>query len=163
VSRGLFAIVVVLVAVEVAVLAAVLPERVPLHFGADLAADRYGSRAEFLWVAGGVAAGLTALFAGCAALVQRVALEHLNVPHPGYWKTPEREPELRRRMAEDLVHVGTATLLLLAGVYAVVGGAAVTGADEVSPWVLALVAAYTAGVLAWVAWLLLRRYRPPSG
>ncbi|MFW3170616.1 hypothetical protein [Geodermatophilus sp. CPCC 206100] len=100
--------------------------------------------------------------------VGRISLAHLDVPHPGYWKTPEREPELRRRMADDLLHVGTATLLFLAGVYALVGHAAVAGSDVLSsdvlsPWAVVLVGAFTAGVLAWVAEVLLRRYRPPSG
>ncbi len=53
-------------AAVVAVLAAVLPDQVPLHFGADLQADRAGSRTELLLAAAGTGALLAALFGGLA-------------------------------------------------------------------------------------------------
>ncbi|MGY1591227.1 DUF1648 domain-containing protein [Geodermatophilus sp. SYSU D00708] len=161
-TRAVFGASLLVLLVEVAVLAVVLPERVPLHFAAELTADRYGSRAAFLWVAVGTAAGTAALFAGLAAFVRRVRLEHVTVPHPGYWKTPEREPELRRRLVDDLLHVSTATFLLLTGVFAFVGHAALTGSDTLSPGAVVLVGVFVVGVLAWVGRLFTHRYRPPA-
>jgi hypothetical protein len=161
--RTAFAGAVLLSAAVLVVLAFVLPERVPLHFGVKLTADRFGSRAEFLSISAAVTGGLAALFAGLAALVRRIGLEHLNVPQSAYWKTREREPRLRRYMAEDMLHIGTATLLLLSGVFALTGRAALAGTGVLSGWAVVLLVAYCGYVLGWVTWLLTRRYRPPAG
>ena len=142
-------------------LAVTLPERVPLHFGADLQVDRTGDRAELL-VAAALAGGLIALlFGGLARWAHRLPLHAVNVPHPQYWKSPEHEGELRRRIRTDLLGMGAATLAFLAALFALVGAAAVAGTG-LSGWAVVLLAGFFGGLLLWVVWLGTRRYRPPA-
>ena len=162
-ARHAFTLATVLLAVVVAVAAVVLPERVPVHLGVGLTADRYGTRTEFLLVAGGTALGLAVLFPALTLLVRRVPLRALRVPYERYWQAPERRPELRRRLADDLWQLGAGTTLLLAGEFALVTAAGVRGADELSPWAVVLLVAYLGGVVGWLAWLVTGRYRPPGG
>ena len=148
-------------AVVLGVLAATLPERVPLHFGADLEVDRSGSRAELL-VAAALAGGLIALVVGGAARwTQRLPLDWVNVPHPEYWKTPQHEVELRRRVRTDLFALGAATLLVLCAMGTLVGAAASAGTG-LSGWAVVLLVGFLVGVVAWAVWLATHRYRPPE-
>jgi len=143
------------------VLAATLPERVPLHFGADLQVDRTGTRAELLVAAALAGVLIAVVFGGLARWAHRLPLHALNVPHPGYWKAPEHEVELRRRIRTDLLTVGAATLVFLAVLFALVASAAAAGTG-LSGWALVLLVAFLAGLVLWAAWLGTRRYRPPA-
>jgi hypothetical protein len=156
-----FAASAIVLAVVLLVLAAVLPERVPLHFGPSLEPDAVGDRGTFLALAAGAGALVGGLLGGLAHWMDRVPLRAVNVPHAAYWKTPEREPELRRRLRVDLLVIGTLTLLLLAVVYGLTGEAAVSD-SRLSPWAYVVLAVYLAAVLGFCAWLGTRRYRPPS-
>jgi hypothetical protein len=150
-----------LYAAVVAVLAVTLPDRVPLHFSADLQADRLGSRDQLLL--GAVATGLliAALFGGLARGSHRLPLDLVNVPHAWHWKRPQHVGELRRRVAADVLTAGTGTLVFLAAIFALVGRAAVAGTG-LSRWTVVLLAAFLIAVLGWCVWLGTRRYRPPA-
>ncbi|MCZ2830152.1 DUF1648 domain-containing protein [Modestobacter sp. VKM Ac-2986] len=147
-------------AVVVAVLAGTVPDRVPLHFGADLQVDRTGSRTELLLAVGLAGLLLAAVFGGLARAMGGVRLDLVNVPHERYWKTPEHEGELRRRVRTDVLVVGAAALFLLAGESALVGVAAVSGRG-LSVWSVVLLVGFLAGLAGWATWLATRRYRPP--
>jgi hypothetical protein len=151
----------VLYVLSVAVAAVLLPAEVPLHFGAGGSADRYGSRAEAL--TGFVLLGL--LLLGLWLLVRRslrrTSLAHINVPHPEYWKTPEHEPELRRRVEADLTGFYAATVLLLAAVPVSVLVAA-RGSGDLPGAFAALFGGYVVGSSVWCVLLVTRRFRPPS-
>jgi hypothetical protein len=142
--------------------ALVWPARVPLHFDARLRADAYVGRGVAALWAIGLGLFMIAVFAGCARLARRVPLATVNVPHAAYWKAPEQEAELRRRLAEDSHHVGAATLLMLSGILGFVTDVALNGSGRL-PWPTAvLIVGYVAYLTGWTAWLLLRRYRPPD-
>jgi hypothetical protein len=155
-----FAASAIVLAVVLLVLAAVLPDRVPLHFGPSLEPDAVGDRGTFLALAAGAGALVGGLLGGLAAWMSRVPLGTVDVPHAAYWKTPEREPELRRRLRSDLLVIGTLTLLLLAVVFGLTGEAAVDD-SHLSPWAYVVLGGYLAAVLGYCAWLATRRYRPP--
>ncbi|PPK97936.1 uncharacterized protein DUF1648 [Kineococcus xinjiangensis] len=159
-ARAAFLAAALLYAAVVAVSAVVLPERVPVHFGPGGEADSYSSRAWAVTVDVVLGAALTALFAGLAAWMRRVPLDLVNVPHPEHWKTPERAPELRRRLRDDLYGIGAATLLLLAALTALVTRTAVSGSERL-PWgALVLVVVYLVGIGIWTVRTLTVRYRP---
>ena len=161
-ARVAFVVAALLYAAVVAVSALVLPERVPVHFGPGGEADSYETRTWAITVDVVLGTALTALFAGLAAWMRRVPLDFVNVPHPEHWKTPEHEPELRRRLRDDLYGVGAATLLLLAALTAVITRVAVEGGDRL-PWgALGLVLAYLVGMAVWTVRALTVRYRPPA-
>lgn len=144
-----------------AVAAAVLPARVPLHYGITGEADRWGSRTELVAGLVGVGVVLLLVFAGGAALTRRASLVWVNVPNPGFWKSPEHEAELRGRMVVDLLHVGTVTLVWLAAEVAVAVAAVEAGRDDLPGWSAVLLGAYLVYVLAWCGWLVAGRYRVP--
>ena len=148
-------------AVVVVALAGTLPDRVPLHFGADLQADRSGDRAELLLVATATGLLLTALFGGFARLGHRVPLHLVNVPHAEFWKAPAHADELRRRIRTDVLVIGSASLLLVAAELALVGVAARAGTG-LSGWSVVLLVAFFVGAVGWAGWLGTRRYRPPE-
>jgi len=148
-------------AASVGLAAALLPARVPLHFGASGAVDRYGSRTEALVHFGLLGVGLLAVWAGCHQLVRRVGLQLVNVPHADYWKAPEREPELRTRLQVDLDRLFAATFLLCA----VIAAATLVAArgDGRLPWWFGVgFAAYLLWTAREVWHLTTRRYRPPA-
>ncbi|WP_432482298.1 hypothetical protein [Kineococcus esterisolvens] len=154
---------VVLHAAAVVAAALVLPERVPTRFGGGGGADEWSSRAEA--VASSALAGtlVAGLFAGLAAWVPRLPLEVVNVPNAAFWKSPEHEGELRRRLREDLLGIGTTTVLLLTAVQGALVQAALSGTGRLPWWFFAVLGAWLAGVLGWVLSLALTRYRVPRG
>ncbi|GIJ19466.1 hypothetical protein Vlu01_00900 [Micromonospora lutea] len=142
--------------------ALVWPERVALHFGADLHADWYGSRGTAILVAVALGVCMAAAFVGCAALVSRIPLDLLNVPHPSYWKQPEHVAELRRRSAEDMYHLGAVTIFFLAGVLILAVQASTSVDHRLSGAAPILLIGYLGYLTGWTIWLWLRRYRPPA-
>ena len=151
----------VLYALSSTVSALVLPERVPLHFGLDGAADRYGARAEAVTGFAVLGIGLLVLWLVVVQLLRRSSLDLFNVPHPEYWKTPEREPELRRRVEADLTWFFAATILLLAAVPLAMAVAAQT--DGRLPWAFqVLFGLFLVGTVVWCVQLSVRRYQPPA-
>jgi uncharacterized membrane protein YidH (DUF202 family) len=105
---------------------------------------------------------LVAVFAGGAALARRVPLALVNVPHPEYWKSAEHEPELRRRMVADLVHLGTVSMLVFAAVSALATSAAAAGDERLPTAAAVLLVAYVVYVLGCCVWFATHRYRPET-
>jgi hypothetical protein len=103
-------------------------EDVPLHFGIDGRADRFGSRAEVLWTFGLLGAGVLALFAGTVVVARRGSLTLMNVPHKDYWMAAERSPQFRRMLVADLAGLGGVTMLLLAALVPALDAPAPAGA-----------------------------------
>jgi hypothetical protein len=160
-ARVAFAAAAVLYAVVVAAGARSLPARVPMHFGAGGTPDRFGSRTELLVTEIALGVGVVVLLGAVAVGMRRVSLAWVNVPHPEYWKAPAHEAELRRRLEADTLGIGTATLLLLAGMSALTARAASSG-DGLGPAAGVLVGAYVLGVLGYCGWMVVGRYRPPT-
>ncbi|MGY1854989.1 DUF1648 domain-containing protein [Modestobacter sp. SYSU DS0290] len=160
-AARIFAVSCLLYAVVVGVLALTLPDMVPLHFGARGQVDRTGSRAELLVVAVLVGALIAGVCGGFARWSRRLPLELVNVPHAGYWKSPEHEAELRRRIASDTCWFGAATMVFLSTAFTLIGRAAIAGTG-LDGWFFGALALFVAGTAAWCVWLWLRRYRPPG-
>lgn len=136
------------------------PDRVPVHWGDGGDADRLVSRDRAVVELVVIGGALALLLGGAAALVARLPLSLVNVPHKEHWSRPENRPELNRRLGTDLYVIATATLLLLTVIAVQVGMVA----DDPDPRL---------GPLFWVAFVLylvmvvgiavnsaLRRYRP---
>ncbi|WP_432547719.1 DUF1648 domain-containing protein [Kineococcus sp. SYSU DK004] len=160
----LFWVSVVLFAGVLALSAVLLPERVPLHFGAGGDVDRWGTRAQALTLDVLVGGGTVALLAVLVLTAHRLPLEWVNVPHKDVWSAPEHEPELRRRLREDLAEFGAATVLLLAVVVVLAPlHAARTGTGQLPWWAVAAFALYLAYAVLFGVRNVRTRYRPPSG
>ncbi|WP_181642232.1 DUF1648 domain-containing protein, partial [Nocardioides massiliensis] len=71
--------------------AAVLPQRVPVHFGPLGEADRFASRTEALVTLGLVGLGTALIFVLTDLLLRRGDMSMLNIPHKPWWTaTPAR-------------------------------------------------------------------------
>ena len=138
-----------------------LPERVPVHFGGGGAPDSWSSRTGALWTTAALGIGIALLFAGLAQLLRRLPADALNVPHPGYWKRPERVDRLRELLAEDMRWIGAATLLLLAAVQVLVVRAAGMADPRLDWWTVAVVVLHVGVVAGRVVWMSTRRYAVP--
>jgi hypothetical protein len=136
---------------------------VPLHFGLDGGADRFGTRSEALVYLAVLGVAMTALLGGLAEATGRgrLATGYLNVPYKQYWTRPEHEPRMRALMAEDLFHIGAATLALLAVVGLGIVEAARGGASFL-PWGGLATVAYCLFMVGWVVRAYTVRYRPPE-
>jgi hypothetical protein len=137
---------------------------VPLHFDASGRADRHGTRQDALLFLGLVGLALAAVMGWLARATVggRLPTTYLKLPHKEYWTHPSREPTMRRLMAEDLHHIGAATMALLAVMGVVTVDAA--GRDgSVYPWGLAAVVGYCVFVVGWMVRAHTTRYRPPEG
>jgi hypothetical protein len=141
--------------------ALVLPDRVPLHFALDGSADRYGSRAEAVIGFAALGLGMLALWLLVLQCLRRASLDLFHVPHAAYWKTPEREPELRRRVEVDLTWFFAATLLLLAAVPVSMAVAA-GGGGRLPLGFQLLFGLFLVGTAVWCGLLAVRRYQPPA-
>jgi uncharacterized membrane protein len=93
--------------------AVMLPQRVPRHWGAAGAPDRFGSRTEALSQSALLGLGLLGLFIVLGWAVTQAPLERLRVPALQEWSRPERR-DLRRALMEDLWVLGILTLLAVA-------------------------------------------------
>lgn len=94
--------------------AAVLPSRVPVHFGPLGDADRFASRTEALVSLGVVGVGTALLFVLTDLLLARGDMSMLNIPHKPWWSaTAARRDRARTLMRDDMHLFAAATMLLL--------------------------------------------------
>jgi hypothetical protein len=141
----------VLYAFVAILLAASLPVRVPLGFGADLTADRWTGRGAFMLLVCGLGALVIGLFTGLAAR--------------------------HRRLRSVLQQLGAVTVAFLAvelalaygglGAHLASSSFATPGAEArytesvlagvpLSGWVVVVLAGYLAYLLAWLSWVVVR-------
>lgn len=144
--------------------ATVLPDRVPVHFGAGGGADSWGSRTEALAIFAVAGAGIALVMGLCLLAVRQRRWAWINVPHKEWWiATPERQERMRRMALTDLGAIAVATMVLL--IVLLAGTVEAAGQpDPALPWWFFLVlGSFLVGVLAWTVWSVSGRYRPDDG
>ena len=139
-----------------------LPDRVPLHFGASGQPDRFGSRTEAVVTSALLGAGIIALFAGLARWMRRLPPAMANIPHKEYWFTPEHEPRLRRMLATDLYLFGAMTLAFLLGMEVMIIGTARSEDPSLAPWFWGWLGVFLVATLGYGVHMTRSRYRPPA-
>lgn len=140
-----------------------LPARVALHWRLDGSADAFGTPTQFVVSFGVAGVILLLLFAAVLLLVRRAPVTIMNVPYREYWKRPENVDELRALMQRDLMRIFTAVFLLLTVIVVAAAGGAIDGSSRLSWLIPVAVGVFLAGLLAYLAWAVPRRYRPPAG
>ena len=140
------------------------PDPLPAHLGADGSPTRWASKTWVISFAAGTGAVLLAVVLGCHALVRRTSTELLSLPSDAskeYWATPERRPELNRRLSSDLELLFGVTFLLLAWV---TGGLVRAADGSGDPTLTAAILVYSVVLVAvTLAMFLGPRYRAPEG
>ncbi|MCH8564240.1 DUF1648 domain-containing protein [Nesterenkonia sp. LB17] len=140
------------------------PDPLPAHLGFDGTPTRWASKTWVLSAAAVTGAVVFAVVLGCRVLISRVSPELLSLPSTSaeaYWTTPERRPELNRRMSSDLELIFGATYLLLAWITAGLVRAADGSGDPTLTVAILVYAAVLVGVTLMM--FRSRRYRAPEG
>lgn len=148
--------------VAVAVSAALLPERVPTHFGAGGATDDWGTRTGAVTFQALITAGTGALFAALARWMPELPWEWINLPGKQRWAERGLQDEVRRRLRTDMLSLGSATAVLNVALTASTVDAARSGTDRLPWWFFLALGAWLATITGYAVFACLVRYTPPE-
>ncbi|WP_432572938.1 DUF1648 domain-containing protein [Kineococcus sp. SYSU DK005] len=154
-----FAVTTAAAVAAVVVAAAVLPERVPTHFGATGEADDWSSRAGAVTFLALLTTGVAGMFAAFARGAARMSMEWVNVPHKQRWIEAGLEAELRRRLRVDLLLFGAGTNVLVLATTLATVQAARSGKDALPWWWFVVFALWLVATTAQAVFVHRVRYR----
>jgi uncharacterized membrane protein len=140
----------------------VLPDRVPLHFGADGTADRWGTPVRAVGEMAVVGLGVGVLMFALAMSAWRLPFDFVNIPDKEFWQRPENQRVARRRLQDDMYHVGGSLMLFLTAIQAYTVFVADDARPSIYPWGLVLAALFVAGLVVALV-LRMRFYRRLPG
>lgn len=140
----------------------VLPDRVPLHFGADGDADRWGSPVRAVVEMGAVGLGVGVLMFGLAMSAWRLPFEFVSIPDKEFWQRSENQRVARRRLQDDMYHLGGSLMLFLAVIQVFTVFVADDATPSFWPWGVVLAVGFVAGIVAALV-LRMRFYRRLPG
>jgi hypothetical protein len=132
---------------------------VALHVGTE-GVNRVGSRLEAVGgfvTLGVVLCGLAVLVLACVALVP---VRWLNIPHPEYWRSAQRAPQLRRMLAWDMAVLFSMPILFAACVPVDVALTTANPAGYPSWLFLVPLVLLLVGMAVRIAMIVTVRYRP---
>lgn len=145
-GRRFFWLAVGLFVVALAVAWVVLPDRVPLHFGADGRVDRWGSRERAVVEMAGVGLLLGAVMLSLALSAWRLPFSFVSLPDKEFWERPENQRVARRRLQDDMYHVGGSLMVFLTGVLGFTVFAADDATPSLWPWGVVVIVACLTGL-----------------
>ena len=157
-----FVITTTLALLAVVVCALLLPGRVPTHFGANGAADDWGTRTSAVALQAVITAGLGALFAALAWWTPKLPWERINLPGKQRWAERGLQDEVRRRLCTDLLWMGSAMALLNIALTFSTVDAARSGTDSLPWWFFLAFGGWLVAMAGYVVFMLLVRYRLPE-
>lgn len=139
-----------------------LPDRVPTHFDTAGNANGWSSREGFEFAIAGLSIVLLAVFGGLGALIERLPVQLVNLPHRDHWLAPERRRTTLASLRARLEVLGAATQALVLGIALHCAGAsrAPAPASVLETW--GLIGGYFAFVAGWLV-ALHRRFARPGG
>lgn len=139
-----------------------LPATVASNFSGDGAVNSYMTKQQFLILETALMGMLVLTFAGMPWLLRRMPDGLINMPHKDYWLAPERRRESLAMLGQQLLWMGTATVVFMAYALELVIQANLDPAPRLGGgfvWALGL---YLAAVLAWTVWLIRHFNRVPA-
>ena len=140
----------------------VLPLRVASHFGANGVADGWMSRGAFGVTYVGTVVLMVVLFGGISALVRRLPVGLINLPHREYWLAPPRREETLRRLDVDMGWMGLGTIVLLIVTFQLCLEANRNGTFRLSNAIWGVLAVYLVAMTAWLVRFVLRYSQVPG-
>jgi len=143
-----------------------LPDRVASHFGPSGEPDDWMSRDGFMAVYAGTLGFTAATMIVLAALMPRLPMSLLNVPHKPYWSAPDHYPRLMRLMTSFLLWMGAGTVLFLAAVMQRVFAANLTPQPRLGAeiwWMLGAYGCFVVVLLVPLMWVLYTAPRRADG
>lgn len=140
----------------------VLPQRVASHFGANGVADGWMSRGAFGATYVGTVVLMAMLFGGISALVRRLPVGLINLPHREYWLAAPRREETLRRLDVDMGWLGLGTIVLLIVTFQLCLEANRSGTFRLSSAIWGVLAVYLAAMTIWLVRFVLRYSHVPT-
>ena len=125
----------------------VLPDRVPLHFGGDGSADRWGTPEEAVTEMALVGLLVGVLMFVLAMSAWRLPFDFVSIPDKEFWQRPENQRVARRRLQDDMYHVGGSLMLFLTAVQAYTVFVADDPRPSFYPWGVVLAVLFVAGLV----------------
>lgn len=139
-----------------------LPERVATHFNTRGQADGWMSRNAALWFQGLIVLGLPGFLLALAAVLPRLPLALVNIPHKEYWFAPERRAASWRYLRTWMVWMVDLSLLFVALLFQAMYQANAQGPEpRLGGFFWFTMGLFLAGTLFLVV-LLYRHFRLPS-
>ena len=139
-----------------------LPDRVPLHFGTDGGVDRWGTPARAIGEMGGVGLLVGAMMLALATSAWRLPFSFVSLPDKEFWERPENQRVARRRLQDDMYHVGGSLMVFLTGIQAFTVFVADDARPSLWPWGVVVIVAFVTG-LVFTLVLRMRFYRRLPG
>lgn len=146
-GRRFFWLAVGVFVVGLAVSYAVLPERVPLHFGGDGTADRWGTPEQAVLEMAGVGLLVGVVMFTLAMSAWRLPFDFVSIPDKEFWERPENQRVARRRLQDDMYHVGGSLMLFLTAIQAYTILVADDASPSFWPWGVVLVSLFVVGLV----------------
>ena len=141
--------------------AARLPlDGVAVHVDAHGAVNGHASRAQAVALFATIGALLAGLGLVTVAAVRWLPVRLVSVPHKDHWSVPERLPLFRRMMVWDVAVLFSLPLLGLSYLPVEVTLLTLDPAGHNQIWLPLVVGAMMVGLFAYIAWMVIGRYRP---
>lgn len=139
-----------------------LPDRVPLHFGGDGTVDRWGTPERAVTEMAGVGILVGVLMLSLAMSAWRLPFDFVSIPDKEFWQRPENQRVARRRLQDDMYHVGGSLMLFLTAMQAYTLLVADDARPSFWPWGVLLAVLFVGGFVAALV-LRMRFYRRLPG
>jgi uncharacterized membrane protein len=157
---GVFGLVILIAAADVAWLYPQLPERVATKFGGGGQPVAWSTRTGFL-TAHLVSFSLTALLMlGLRFALPWIPVSMINLPHREYWLAPERAGYTRQRVGDMILGLGSSLLAFLTALGHLIMRANLDPEPRLGPAFPVLLGVYVAAMLGFVVWMFLRFRKP---
>jgi uncharacterized membrane protein len=139
----------------------VIPDCMAVHFNASGTADVWGSKTHFFLTFGVMITMMAVLFGGLGALIRRLPDALITLPNKDYWLAPERREQTHERISDQLLIIGSLTLLLMDGILYLSLSANLRGGPAISAeWLWGMIIVFIIINIVWTV-NILRSFRRP--
>jgi len=141
-----------------------MPASMATHYDAGGVPNGFMTPGTALEVHLAILGVLALAFVALPALLGKVAVGLINIPHRGYWLSPERRAASLAALRSRMEALGCAALLLMLGIGEFSFRANLDPAPRLPTWpLLCVVGAFLAFLVVWMVLLIRRFPRPQAG
>ncbi len=139
-----------------------LPLTVASNFAGNGQAQGFMERHQFLILQSFLIGMMALMFGFMPALLLRMPEGLINMPKKSYWLAPERRQAALAFLGDQLLWMGTATMLFIAYILHLTVAANLNPAPRLDASFIWALVIYLVAVLGWCGWLTLRFNRLPA-
>jgi uncharacterized membrane protein len=161
-QRGVFVILVLAAALQIAYFYPLLPDTMASHFDGSGRPNGWASKGAFIALYIGLLAMMAANFLVLPAFLEKLPVSLVNLPNKSYWLAPERREQAWAKVQVYLLAFGNAAVALMFFVFQLAMLANLSESRMLSPAIWVLLAAFVAFV-GGCLFRLFRAFRLPPG